>query len=91
MEQEQRTGIAATISIIASIGSYVLTCTGHPIWALIAAILSIPLGILGFVMAASPRVGGGILSIASICLGALAALIAILGIIGVIGSRVVGY
>lgn len=83
MEQRQRTGLAATLSIVASVGSYVLTCSGHPIWALVAAIVSIPLGIVGFVMAASPKVGGGILSIASILLGVVAAIVAILGMVGV--------
>lgn len=81
MQQGQRTGIAATLSIIASVGSYVLTCTGRPVWALVAAVLSIPLGIVGFVMAASPKVSGGILSIASIVLGALAAIVAIVGMV----------
>ncbi len=81
MDQPQRTGIAATLSIIASVGSYLLTCTANPGWGLLAAIISIPLGIIGFVMAASPRVSGGILSIVSILLGVLAAIIAIIGIL----------
>lgn len=84
MEREQSVSIAAIVAIVAAIGSYVLTCMGHPMWALIAALLSIPIGIVGFVMAASPRVRGGILSITAIILGALAAVVAVLGMTGMI-------
>lgn len=86
MEQriEQRTGIAAAISILAAVGSYILTCMGHPVWGLILALISVPAGITGLVMAASPRVSGGILSIVAIILGAIGVLVAVLGIIGVI-------
>lgn len=86
MEQriEQRTGIAAAISILAAVGSYILTCMGHPVWGLILALISVPAGIIGLVMAASPRVSGGILSIVAIILGAIGVLVAVLGIVGVI-------
>ncbi|MGA6927000.1 MAG: hypothetical protein WBY88_15025 [Desulfosarcina sp.] len=81
---DQRTGTAATSSIIAAIGSYFLTFTGHPVWGLLAGIVALPLGIIGMVMAASPRVGGGILSLSAIVIGAIAILIGLLGVIGVI-------
>ncbi len=80
---DQRTGMAATLAIIAAVGSYVATCTGHPVWGFVAALISIPLGILGLVFSASPRVGGGILSIASIVLGGIGLVLAILGMVGV--------
>lgn len=83
---DQRTGIAAALSIIAAIGSYVLTCTGSPLWGLLAAMVSIPLGIVGFVIAASPKVSGGILSIVAIVVGALGAIVAILGLIGALAT-----
>lgn len=81
---EQRTGTLATLAIIAAVASYFLTFTGHPIFGMAAALVSIPLGIFGLVMAASPRVGGGILSIVAIILGVLAVGVAVLGIVGVI-------
>lgn len=81
--REQRTGLAALVSIIAAVGSYITTCTGHPIWGLVLALVSVPLGVLGLVMAASPRVSGGMMSIAAIVLGAIGLVVAILGILGV--------
>jgi hypothetical protein len=80
----QKTGILATAAIIAAIASYLLTFTGHPLMGLVSALLSIPLGIFGFIAAISPRTGGGILSTIAIILGAIAIIVAILGIIGVI-------
>lgn len=50
--------------------------------ALIAA--AVLLGISGFIMAASPRVGGGVLSSIALILGVLAVGIAVLGLIGII-------
>lgn len=81
---DQRTGIAAIVAIILAIGSYIATCTGHPIWGLIAALFSVPVGVIGLVMAASPRVSGGIMSIIAIVLGAIGLIVAILGLVGVI-------
>jgi hypothetical protein len=78
----EKTGIFATIAIITAIGSYVLTFTGHSILGLLAALLAIPLGIAGLVMAASPRISGGILSIVAIALGVIGLGIAVLGFIG---------
>jgi hypothetical protein len=79
---DQKTGIFATIAIIAAIASFILTFTGSPILGLLAAILSVPLGIVGLIMAASPRVSGGMLSILAIILGILGLGVAILGMIG---------
>lgn len=84
MEREQKTGLAATLSILAALGAYVLTCVGQPGWGLLAAIASIPLGLIGFVMAASPKVSGGILSIVAIILGALATIVSLLVFIGAV-------
>lgn len=81
---DQRTGTTATLAIIAAIACYVLSCAGHPLFGLLAAILSIPLGVIGLIMAASPRVSGGIISIVAIVLGVIGLVVAILGIIGVI-------
>lgn len=81
---EQKTGTLATLAIIAAVASYVLTFSGHPLFGMLAALVSLPLGIFGLVRAASPRVGGGILSIVALILGVLAIGIAVLGIVGVI-------
>ncbi|MEX1017067.1 MAG: hypothetical protein WDZ31_10010 [Phycisphaeraceae bacterium] len=83
-EREQRTGIAATISIIAAIGSYIVTCTGHPIWGLVLAVVSIPVGVVGLVISASPKVAGGMISIAAIVLGVIGLVVAILGMLGML-------
>ena len=81
---DQRTGVAATLSILAAIGSYIAVCAGHPGWGLLLAVISIPLGLVGLVMAASPRVSGGILSIVAMVLGLLGVVVALLGVIGVV-------
>jgi len=80
----QKTGTLAIAAIIAAAGSYLFTFSGHPLLGLVAAVLSIPLGIFGFVAAISPRTGGGILSTFAIVLGGIAVIVAVLGIIGVI-------
>lgn len=77
----QRTGTFATLAIIAAIVSYFLTFSGHTVIGVLAALVSIPLGIGGFVMAASPRVSGGILSIIAILAGVFAIGVAIVAMI----------
>ncbi|MFZ0243647.1 MAG: hypothetical protein WAL90_18560 [Desulfobacterales bacterium] len=81
---DQRRGTAATISIIAAVASYFFTFSGHPIWGLIAGMISVPAGVFGMIIAASPRVRGGIISLLAIVFGAIAVVLSILGIIGVI-------
>lgn len=78
---DQRTGIMATIAIISAIASYFLTFSGHTVWGILAALISIPFGIGGFLMAASPRVSGGFMSILSILLGVFAIGIAVVAMI----------
>jgi hypothetical protein len=79
---EQKTGTLALGAIIAAIVSFILTLSGSPIIGLVFGLISIPLGIFGVMMAASPRVGGGLLSIAAIVLGVIAIGFAVLGGIG---------
>jgi len=79
---EQKTGALATGAIIAAVLSFILTFAGHAVWGFISALISIPLGIIGVLMAASPRVGGGLLSIAAIVLGVIAFGVAVLGGVG---------
>ncbi len=81
---DQKSGSVATIAIIAAIGSFVLTLTGHVVWGLIVALFTIVLGIIGIIISASPKIGGGLLSTLSIVLGVLDVGISVLGFIGVI-------
>jgi hypothetical protein len=69
-----RIGMAATLSIIAAIASFFV----RPVPGFFLALLAIFLGIIGFVMAASPRVRGGIISIFSIIIGVIGVLAAVL-------------
>jgi hypothetical protein len=78
----QRTGALAIAAIVAAVISFIFTFAGHAIVGLFAALISIPLGVVGLVMAASPRVGGGLLSIAAIVLGVIAIGVSVLGLIG---------
>ena len=81
---DQKAGTAATIAIFAAIGSLVLTFMGNPIWGLVAAIAAVIMGIIGVVVSASPKVGGGLMSIFAIIFGLVDIGLAVLGIIGVI-------
>ena len=79
---EQKTGALAAGAIIAAVLSFFLTFAGNPFWGLFSGLISIPLGIIGLMMAASPRVGGGLLSIAAIVMGVIAIGVAVLGGVG---------
>ena len=79
---EQKTGTPAAGAIIAAVLSFILTFSRHPVFGLFSAIISLPLGVFGLMMAASPRVGGGLLSIVAIVLGVFAIGVAIVGGIG---------
>lgn len=81
---EQKTGTLAVGAMIAAGLSYFLTFAGRPFLGLFSALFAIPLGILGLMMAASPRVGGGLLSIAALVLAVIAIGLAVLGGIGAI-------
>jgi hypothetical protein len=79
-----KTGPSALLAILAAIGSYVLTFSGRPVLGLVIALLALPLGVIGLVMAASPRVSGGILSIVAIVLAVFALGIALLAMLGML-------
>ena len=76
---EQKTGTLATAAIIAAVLGFILTFAGHVVWGFFSALISIPLGLFGLFMAASPRVGGGLMSIIAMVLGVMAIGVAILG------------
>ncbi len=84
---DQRRGTTATLSIIAAIGGYFLTFSGFPVLGLITGVVSLPLGITGLIIAASPKISGAIISIFAILLGAGAVVAGILGVFGVIMAK----
>lgn len=81
---QQKSSISATLAILTAAGSYLLSFSGRPFWGILAALISLPLGIFGLVRAASPRVGGGLLSLIALVLGVLATGLAVLVMIGVL-------
>ena len=84
MAGAQQTGMLATLAIVAAIGGMMATFTGHPVWGLIIDLIAIPLGIGGLVMAASPRVSGGVASIVAIIVAVIGLGLAVLGMIGTV-------
>ena len=79
---DQKTGIAAVLAIIAAIGGFLLTFAGSPGWGLLVELLAVLLGAIGFFMAASPRVSGGMLSIAAVVIAIVGVGLSVLGLLG---------
>ena len=71
---------ASVVAIVAAIGSFVLSSRGRELWALVAAVVAIVVGLVGGVKALSPRVSGGVLSIVAVALGAVAILVAVIAL-----------
>ena len=84
IDQKQKTGIAATVAIVGALGSFILSFTGHPYWGMLMTLVAIIAGLFGVAMSASPKIGGGLLSVVSIILGVIGFIIAILVMVGVI-------
>ena len=68
----QTKSIASIIAIIAALASFFFSARGAEGTALITAFVAIIGGAIGFFKAASPRVSGGLLSLAAVALGAIA-------------------
>ncbi|MGB3221447.1 MAG: hypothetical protein WBB23_01455 [Desulforhopalus sp.] len=81
---DQKSGTVATVAIISAVISIFLTFTGSPIWGIVVALLAVVLGIIGVIVSASPKIGGGLISVLAILLGIVDLGIAVLGVIGVI-------
>lgn len=81
---EQKTGTVAAASMLAAVLCYIAICAGHPWVGLALAIVSLPLGLVGLLWAASPKVSGGILSIFAMLLGVVGVVLSILAGIGAI-------
>ena len=73
-----RMGISAILAVLASLGSMFFSCSGHPTRGLVLAVISIPLGLIGFVRAASPEVKGGFASIFAIIIGIVGVAVALI-------------
>lgn len=79
---EQQTGVAAAIAIIATIIGWIVLFAAYPGWSFFLQIIAVIAGIIGLMMAASPRVGGGVASIVGVIAGAIGIIFAILGMVG---------
>jgi len=84
LDRRQKMGTAAVLGIVAAVLSWVMTFAGRPFWGVALGLLGCGLGAVGLVVAASPRVRGGIVSILAIVLAGLGALVGVLGVVGVI-------
>lgn len=78
----QQTGAAATVAILAAIIGWIVLFARYPGWSFWLNIVAVVAGIIGLLMAASPRVSGGIASIIAIVLGAVGVILAIFGMAG---------
>jgi hypothetical protein len=72
---------ASIIAIVAALGSFYFSSKGREIVALMAAGAGILFGLIGFLKAASPRVSGGILSLAAVALSAIAVIVALIALV----------
>jgi hypothetical protein len=64
------------LAILAAVGSFLLSAKGREFLAMGAAGFAVVAGLMGGVKALSPRVSGGMLSIAAVLLGAVGVLVA---------------
>ena len=80
MSGQVRSG-ASIVAILCAIGSFVMSGQGREFIGFGLAIVAVIAGLLGGVKALSPRVSGGMLSIAAVVLGVIAVLFAIVALI----------
>lgn len=83
-DNQQKKSTVSVLAIIGAIGGVVASLTGHPIWGLVIGIAAFVSGLLGLGLAASPRISGGLLSIAAICLSIIGLALSILVAVGII-------
>ena len=72
---------ASIIAIVAALGSFYLSFNGMGVRGLLVAGVGVIFGIMGFLRAASPRVSGGILSLAALALSAIGSVVALVAIV----------
>jgi hypothetical protein len=80
MRPPAQLGLGAILAIVAACASFLATCSGHPVWGLVLALLSLPLGLAGFIHSVHPQIRGGVLSIVAVILGGLGIIVAVIGI-----------
>jgi hypothetical protein len=73
--------VASIVAIIAALVSFYFSSQGREGLALMSALVAIVGGMVGAARALSPRVSGGLLSLAAIALGAIAVLVALIAFI----------
>jgi hypothetical protein len=73
--------VASIIAIISALVSFYLSAHHHQAIGFLLALIAIGGGILGGVEALSPRVRGGLLSIAAVALGVIGIVVAIIAMI----------
>lgn len=71
---------ASILAILAAIGSFILTSQGREFLAMIAAVVAVGAGLVGGIKALSPRIKGGMLSIAAVLLGLVAVIVAVIAL-----------
>ena len=81
MVRGQVRSTASVVAIISALVSFYLSSQGREFLALFAAILAIGAGLVGGVRALSPRVSGGMLSIAAVGLGVIAVVVALIALV----------
>lgn len=82
---ERKAGLAGVIAVLLAVGAPVLLCTGNPVWALILALVALPLGVLGGFAAGSPKSRLAQISFAASLLAALIIVLSVLVILGIMG------
>ena len=77
----QAKSAASIFAIVCAIVSFFLSARGREFLALFAALVAIGAGLVGGLRALSPRVSGGLLSIAAVLLGAVAIVVALIALV----------
>jgi hypothetical protein len=78
----QKTGPAATLALLIAIGGVITIFVAGPGWGLLLDGSAAVLGAVGFFMAASPRVGGGVMSIIAVVIAIFGIGLSVMGVIG---------
>lgn len=74
----QARSITSILAILAAIASFVLSARDNGGWGFLLALVAIGAGLFGGLKALSPRVSGGMISLAAVALGLIAALVGII-------------
>ena len=80
MTGQVRSG-ASIVAILCAIGSFIMSGQGREFWGFGLALVAVIAGLLGGVKALSPRVSGGMLSIAAVILGVIALVFALIALV----------